>query len=691
MWKPANGSTEGLPAARGFGFRDTFSSHDMMRILRPLSGSDIWISKISIAATLFLAVLFLAATHLLPDLPGRRFASGNALLPSALAADRSDESETDDVDTETDEDGDVGEGDSSASVSRKPRKASKTALEKLGFDELMKELHAQKKLFDKKSYPLLRKAYAADFAKAHEDTIGNAWGDESAPFRKYMEEHATIREMFFLALDAGKDGDNITAAMNILEDIWKKYPQEFEAYPALAIAVALVWDQPHRAIHGPPIGQHQAVDPGDGADALDNFHFYSHAEKAMGDRVRYMPWEFLTLLVNHRTTMQERKWALEKYLARRANIGNIYGEVPYDYGAIKPGGIPKFKGNDYTLPNVLVYGGVCTCQADFSTRVAKSLGVPAYTAGGGDRFGGGHAWVMWIEIDAISATGMKCSIRSFGRYDGDHYYVGGTVDPALNRDVTDRALEMKLFAIGRDTTAYRLSRIIMQGYETLAKAEDFDARTRLEFLNKVIDLNPLSVEAWRTIAKMVRDGDFEKKDYARLAKCVNRMFRTFALNPDFTWELFDDLISFEQKQKVRGEYYGKLCTLYEAAKRPDLAIKARLKFARQLVEEDKVSEAFRGLAGTCLMFPDEGAILRPLLDEMDKLCLKNASDVEGNYRALAQFYVQFIPKLPKKRGSDPSSFCVEMYEKAITLFERLENPQAAAKFRAELRQIQQAK
>ena len=46
--------------------------------------------------------------------------------------------------------------------------------------------------------------------------------------------------------------------------------------------------------------------PADLAVALDNFDYLVKTESVMQGRIQYVPWEFLTLVVNHRTPRVER-------------------------------------------------------------------------------------------------------------------------------------------------------------------------------------------------------------------------------------------------------------------------------------------------------------------------------------------------------------------------------------------------
>ena len=112
--------------------------------------------------------------------------------------------------------------------------------------------------------------------------------------------------------------------------------------------------------------------------AAENFEYFLKTEQFMQGRGQWLPWEFLVLVVNHKTPMEEREWALKSYLPKRMMIGKCYAEVPYDQLMLETGSAQaKMNGHVYTLASLSEHGGVCAHQADFASRVGKSLAVPA--------------------------------------------------------------------------------------------------------------------------------------------------------------------------------------------------------------------------------------------------------------------------------------------------------------------------
>src|SRR5262249_24071185 len=150
----------------------------------------------------------------------------------------------------------------------------------------------------------------------------------------------------------------------------------------------------------------------------------------MEGRIRYVPWEFLKHVVNHRTPESERQWSMQRVAGGRAMYGKCYSAVPYDHEMLKSHSqVAQLNGKEYTLPNLLTFGGVCAMQADFASRVGKSVGVSAEYVTGEAAGGELHAWVMWVELKQATATGLQFSLESHGRYFGDKFYVGHLRDP----------------------------------------------------------------------------------------------------------------------------------------------------------------------------------------------------------------------------------------------------------------------
>ena len=544
-------------------------------------------------------------------------------------------------------------------------------------DEIILQLYEKNKLLSKREYRTLRKVFAERFENGHREQIREKLGEKNGEMRQWLEEHVDIKQELYLAIDP--EHDKVPEVLGLFKELKEGFPGKIESYASLAIAVSVVWDDQRRAIHRSPCGQHQSVRPEGEVGAVENFRYFVETEGVMQGRAAWLPWEFLVQMVNHRTPLEERGWALNFYLPKRVKFGKCYGDVPYD-GKMLKGADPKLKGQPHTLPNLVQYGGVCTARADFAARVGKSIGVPALSVGGKSRYGEGHAWVMWVELGRVTRTGFTFSLESHGRFRGDRYYVGNLNDPHTGQPTTDRELELRLHTVGIDPIAKRQADLVMRSYAMLRERAELDTADQLLFLSRVIDLSPGNEEAWKALAKMSRDGQITKTNSKPMVTVLNRLFTVFTSLPDFTWVVFDDLVSFQDIPKRRAELFGRLAALYERAKRPDLSCKARLKYAEYLVADKRVDEAIQGLTVAILLFPEEGNFVPKMLDKLEELCRQQ----EGSQRHLAGFYQEFLPKIPRYRSERPSSYCMQMYKRGIQRFREAGMEQLAQAYRVQL-------
>ena len=543
---------------------------------------------------------------------------------------------------------------------------------------------ADRKLFSLKTYPRLRQIFAERFTRIHKDAIAQAW---DADMRSWMEQHTAEREILFTAID--QQFDDPQKALQVIAELKNKFPDKILDYWNLAVAVAVTWDQPG-FVYGITnhVRQTMSEDPGESTNAIDNFEYFLDNEKILKNYGRYLPWEYLVHVVNHKTPSDQRAWAMSSYAPKRTMFGKCYKDVPYDYVLLNnKGKQSKMKGKPYTLQNLNLHGGVCAQQADFAARVGKSIGVPSEYVTGQNAFGGYHAWVMWVEIKSASKNRISFSLESHGRYRGDKYYVGNLRDPQTGHKITDRQLELRLYTVGDNTTAKRHAELLMDSFEMLAGKKSMSADDKFKFLQEVVDLCPGNELAWQGIAEMVSEPEIKSRGRSKMSRVLSKFFRTFAKMPDFTWTIFDQLVAYEEDPKRKIKLYSQLVKVYQTSKRPDLACKAQIALSRIQVENGKNVDAVEGLAKSILMFADDGRSMPIMLDEVELICEK---DKKLGDQLLA-FYKKFLPRIPQKRGSRPSKHCIKMYERGIATFNRLGDAAAANFYRAKLNELDSKK
>jgi len=562
----------------------------------------------------------------------------------------------------------------------KPTAGQLSVSEKLGQE--LAALLKEKKLLNKKEYPTIRKLFARQFAEQNAEMLKPIYEGEGAALRKWFDEHSDHQDEFYIAI---APEDDLTKALSVLIQLHQKHPRQFEDYFALAIATAVTWDNDAGIYDfSRECKRTHAVFPEDLLTAAENFQYFIETEKVMQGRAQYLPWEFLKHMINHRTARGEREWALKNYGASREGFGKCYSQVPYDKEMLRTESkVCKLDGQDYTLQNLLNIGGVCSQQADFASRVGKSIGVPAEYVSGEGRFGGRHAWVMWVELKQVTKTGIVFSLESHGRYFGDHYYVGTILDPQTGQRITDRQLELRLHASGLNPLAYRQSNLIMSAYPVLREAMEWNIKDEISFLNDVIEMSPGNEQAWQAVARLARDGKIEPSSYRVMTAMLSKLFVTFGKFPDFTWTVFDDLVAYQKNTKQRNRYFEQLVQMYEAAGRPDLACEARILLSDYLLEEGKTKEVVAGLAFTIKKFPDEGVFVPKLLDKLETV----AANIKGADAAVLQLYQELIALIPPKRGTSVSTYYLAMLKRASEKFKAAGQLQQAQAYAAQADQL----
>ncbi len=551
------------------------------------------------------------------------------------------------------------------------------------YEERAKKPGQPRLLFVTDSYAQVRKVFADQFLAEHELDIKTGVPGDFDELMKWFEDRQDLKEEFFTAIKPGSD--DVAGAMRLFNQIRTEYPKQIEKYGSLAIATSVVWDNEAGVFNYDDQAQRtHSTMPNTLIAGVENFRYFTEAESFMQGRAQFIPWEFLALMVNHKTPVEERQWALQAYLPTRQMFGKCYADVPYDTEMLQTSSrVCRLDGKEYNLPNIRQFGGVCAMQADFAARVGKSIGVPAAYVWGEGRYGGAHAWVMWVELQAVSERSIRFSLESHGRYRGDNYYVGNLEDPHTGEPITDRILELRLHQVGMDALAKRHADRLMLLYPQLAEELAFDFDSHLSYLSGVVALNPWNEAAWTALSTLANDRDLEKSQLKTMTVLLNQLFINFAAFPDFTLPIFNDLISFEKDAQKRVAMYYQLLEVYSAATRPDLAFSALLQLSELLEREDRVGEAIQALAVAIQKYPEEGQYVPRMLDRLESL----AANVENSEQTLAEFYSTFLPKVPKTRGDAPSEYCISMYERAIPIFERIGQTQLAQNYAAAAAQM----
>jgi hypothetical protein len=533
------------------------------------------------------------------------------------------------------------------------------------------DLYKANKLFDKTEYKAVRTAAAKVFETRNAEFIKEAFGPDYDSLSAWLEKQKDLKEELYSAIEPRKD--DVPRVLTIFRDLWKDNPDAVAKYPNLAIAISVVWDQPR---HVYDYRGHQRRTKSNLPDGyldfgpLQEFRYHvSHAKEVQGkepfNRLEVLPYEFLAFVVDHRTPVGEREWAIKNYLAKRPMIGSIYKDIDYDEEMLRTKSeVCKLNGKDYTLQDIKKYGGVCAMQADFAARVGKSLVVPAAFVGGESQQLGLHAWVMWVEVKSASKSALNFTLESYGRYLYDHYYTGTLLDPQTGVEMLDRDMERRLSAAAKDRTGKRQADLAMEYYDDVVAANSLDAKKKIQYLRDVLRVSGFNEPAWLELARMARDGEATGANKTAVLEQAEHLLTVFAKYPDFSWKVAGDLLTVQKDTLTRNRFYERLAVVYETAERPDLACEARLKWADFLAEEKKHTIAATGLAQTIKKFPNEGRYVPKMMDKLKDHCGQFSSGKEY----LGKTYLELLHKMNPKRGSEVTKYFQKMSADALAFF-----------------------
>lgn len=244
----------------------------------------------------------------------------------------------------------------------------------------------------------------------------------------------------------------------LLDTLRQKRGDKLGKYPALAAAICVVHDRPLQR----SINENQTSAP----DPVEIFDYYSGNESSMLFGIRNVPAELLIYVVDTTASLDDMRWALGKY-PRESKVGLLFFQIQYDYQVFSKGRVKKVTASgNYTLPNILKYGGVCADQAYFATAVGKAIGVPtAYTTGNSAVVR--HAWVGFLY-----AQGRDTAWNfDFGRYQ-EYRGIKGTVqDPQTRQHMPDAFLALISELISTKTRERQLAVALTDAAQLLISLE----------------------------------------------------------------------------------------------------------------------------------------------------------------------------------------------------------------------------
>jgi len=430
----------------------------------------------------------------------------------------------------------------------------------------------------------------------------------SEEFWNWLSAHKDLRDPLVVVLFPKFDPE----VFKCLAALKAKHGDQVTAYNHLALAMALVYGRAGaKGIREPDV--RFTAKGRDIPSIEDSFGWYIKNERAMKMPLKTTPWPIMLYVADNDLPMEERAWALAHYGNYQPEVyGKIYYEVSYDEKLINA----TKDETAWTLATILAKGGICTHRSYFTTRILKSLGIPSvYDGGEGAR--GGHAWAAWIGRE-----GNSIGLLSSGRFDYDRYYTGDVYDPLLRGFILDRDLELRAVAIAKSypgwldaAAAFYIAQVI----------QEEDCTKALNLLEGAVQRNPYCDMPWRLVATWCSKGAVSQE---LGEKMYDSMQKPFANYPDLTFEVLSKILQPRMKPDTKPpdaevnknmQLLERAFAMYEAAQRPDLAVRLRGFQGQYLEAVGRRDDALRGYARASEKYANQHYGFVPLFDRAVKI------------------------------------------------------------------------
>ena len=292
-------------------------------------------------------------------------------------------------------------------------------------------------------------------------------------------------------LEHVREEDRRAQALAILVKMQREAPQEVKDLPCLAVALAIVLDQPFPK-RWPHFQVPLAAVPREEVDPVRRLQEMAQLQS----RRRYafdlptLTVNELKFLVDHPLPESEMEWARKNVPTSRSSFDKVFSSIRYDFDRLQAG-VLTWPYPSYRLADIKEKGGICVDQGYFAAMAGKAKGLPTlFFTGQGDS--GGHAWFGYLDAPGRWVT--DC-----GRYAEENYPVGNAQDPQTWKPITDT--ELTFLAKGRERSdGYRQAKL-WTDYAVAVGPKDGE-----KFLEAALALQPEFLAAWMVKGSWAQEG-----------------------------------------------------------------------------------------------------------------------------------------------------------------------------------------
>ncbi|HAT10532.1 MAG TPA: hypothetical protein DCS97_08050 [Planctomycetes bacterium] len=491
----------------------------------------------------------------------------------------------------------------------------------------------------------------SDLTNAAVDRI-EAWASATAPVppqvATWFAAHPQARRSFWLSLSP--DYDHPAKALDVLNHLIETRERTVSAMPNLAIAMALVYDQPDAVLTSRYIvvwgvQASQFPDPPT-IDTVWDWLTNPAVTNKLNTPLTSLPISALVHMVDLDVSAEDYVFVLKRHTGYRNTLDELYASVLYDQG--KAQGDPPWLGSKpYTLRTIAASGGVCTEQAYYASRIAKILGTPALIVRGRSRasIGRGHAWLAFLSRNANNTNCMAYG----GRYNNGRYYTGEVFDPQTRTRTIDRELELVWASGLRNPEASLQAAALVR----LAELERPTHPARAASLaREAVILDDRCGQGWLAVARSIADGSIPLADANRM---LERMLTALEDYPDVTAKSISIAVS-----AIPQDQGGRRQRLWDAAyaiykDRPDLRLSLRQRHAADLIAAGQFDQAVAVINKVLGEHGSEGALILPVAEWLvDTAVQRKKTNPSMNLRPVRSALETADAAFPKTYRNKPS-------------------------------------
>ena len=357
-------------------------------------------------------------------------------------------------------------------------------------------------------------------------------------------------------------------------------PQKFKEYRALAVALAVVYDQnfprfwPHGQVHSSQVPIAEIA-------VADRFKFWtdSNESKALLLDLRMLSPGQIKFIVEAPLNRSEFEWARKNVRYPRSEFAKAFDAVSYSAERVRSG-MFHWNAGEYTLENLQRQGGICVDQAYYAMIAGKARGLPTlfFTGQGTD---GGHAWFGYMKTD--SRWELDC-----GRYKNQNYAVGQALDPQTWHPISDHELKTHMQGLREGLEFFSSRDDILMG--RLHERAGNGAKA-LRAYESAMQVCPQNESGWNAKAEYLR----------RSGASVNILkshheaaLRQFAANRDISVEQQAALAQIARSQGAPGEAESleRQIVAQNKRQRSDLSVTVAAQKILSLATERQFDQAF---------------------------------------------------------------------------------------------------